>query len=187
MTPARRFRVGRSVSKTPSTVSTGLVRFVRLEGVRLYERYCGGVRREDISGQYLLDETRRGTVIGGLFSVVVGSALGGVSRYFLSGVIARSVGETFPWGTLVVNITGAYLIGLFGGLATDNTSLLGSSDLWLLAVTGFCGGYTTVSSFSLQTLALARDGERARAAAYVVLSVVLCLVAVAAGFASVGR
>src|SRR5436305_9818531 len=100
MTPARRFRVGRSVSKTASTVSTGLVRFVRLEGVRLYERYCGGVRREDVSGQYLLDETRRGKpVIGGLFSVVVGSALGGVSRYFLSGVIARSVGETFPWGT----------------------------------------------------------------------------------------
>ena len=125
-------------------------------------------------------------MIGGLLSVVVGSALGGVSRYFLSGVIARGVGETFPWGTLVVNVTGAFVIGLFGGLARDNASLLGSSDLWLLAVTGFCGGYTTVSSFSLQTLALARDGERGRAMAYVALSVVLCLLAVAGGFTSVG-
>jgi fluoride exporter len=125
-------------------------------------------------------------VIGGLISVVVGSALGGVSRYFLSGVVARRVGETFPWGTLVVNVSGAFVIGVFGGLATDNASLLGSPDLWLLAVTGFCGGYTTVSSFSLQTLALARDGERLRAATYVALSVVFCLLAVAAGFASVG-
>jgi len=124
-------------------------------------------------------------VIGGLLSVVVGSALGGVSRYFLSGVIARRVGETFPWGTLVVNVTGALVIGVCGGLATDSGSLLGSSDLWLLAVTGFCGGYTTVSSFALQTLTLARGGERGRAAGYVVLSVVLCLVAVAGGFAVV--
>jgi CrcB protein len=125
-------------------------------------------------------------VISGLISVVLGSALGGVSRYFLSGTIARGVGETFPWGTLVVNVTGAFVIGLFGGLATDNASLMGSPDLWLFAVTGFCGGYTTVSSFSLQTLALARDGERGRAIAYIALSVVLCLAAVAAGFASVG-
>ena len=125
-------------------------------------------------------------MIGGLLSVVVGSALGGVSRYFLSGVIARGVGESFPWGTLVVNVSGSFVIGLFGGLATDNASLMGSPDLWLLAVTGFCGGYTTVSSFSLQTLALARDGERGRATAYVALSVVLCLLAVAAGFGSVG-
>ena len=125
-------------------------------------------------------------MIGGLISVVVGSALGGISRYFLSGLVARKVGETFPWGTLVVNVTGAFVIGLFGGLATDNAALLGSPDLWLLAVTGFCGGYTTVSSFSLQTLALARDGEGLRAIAYVGLSVVLCLLAVAGGFASVG-
>ena len=124
-------------------------------------------------------------MIGGLLSVVVGSALGGVSRYFLSGMIARGVGETFPWGTLVVNVTGAFVIGLFGGLATDNAALLGSPDLWLLAVTGFCGGYTTVSSFSLQTLALARDGEGGRAVLYVALSVALSLTAAALGFALV--
>jgi len=124
-------------------------------------------------------------MLGDLTSVVVGGALGGVSRYFLSGVIARGVGETFPWGTLVVNVSGAYLIGLIGGLAPDNV-LFGSPDAWLLAVTGFCGGYTTVSSFALQTLALARDAERGRSIAYVVMSVVLCLAAVAGGYASVG-
>jgi CrcB protein len=125
-------------------------------------------------------------VIGGLISVVLGSVLGGVLRYFLSGVIARHVGETFPWGTLVVNVTGAFLIGLFGALAADDASLLASPNPWLFAVTGFLGCYTTVSSFSLQTLALARDGQRGRAAAYVAMSVVLCLLAVACGFAVVG-
>ncbi len=125
-------------------------------------------------------------MIGGLLSVVLGSALGGVSRYFLSGLIARCVGETFPWGTLVVNLTGAFVIGVFGGLATDTAAMLGSPDLWLFAVTGFCGGYTTVSSFALQTLSLARDGEHSRALAYVGLSVVLALLAVAGGFAATG-
>jgi CrcB protein len=121
----------------------------------------------------------------GLISVVFGSILGGVARYFLSGVIARRVGETFPWGTLFINVSGALLIGIFGGLAQDNASLLASPDPWLFAVTGFLGCYTTVSSFSLQTLALARDGEGGRAFGYVALSVGLSLAAAAAGFALV--
>jgi CrcB protein len=118
-----------------------------------------------------------------LISVVLGSILGGVARYFLSGVIARSVGETFPWGTLFINVSGAFLIGIFGGLAEDNASLMASPDPWLFAVTGFLGCYTTVSSFSLQTLSLARDGEQARALLYVVMSVALSLAAAAGGFA----
>ena len=127
-------------------------------------------------------------MIGGLISVVVGSAVSAASR-----AISYRASDRAPrWRDLpvghafVVNITGAFVIGLCGGLATDNASLLGSPELWLLAVTGFCGGYTTVSSFALQTLTLARGGERGRAAAYVVLSVVLCLAAVAGGFAVVG-
>jgi CrcB protein len=125
-------------------------------------------------------------VISGLISVVLGSVLGGVARYFVSGFVARRVGETFPWGTLFINVSGAFLIGILGALAENNASLLASPDPWLFAVTGFLGCYTTVSSFSLQTLALARDGERGRAAGYVVLSVGLCLGAVTLGFASVG-
>jgi fluoride exporter len=121
----------------------------------------------------------------GLVSVILGSALGGIARYFVSGFVARRVGETFPWGTLIINVSGALVIGIFGALAEDNTSLLAIPDAWLFAVTGFLGCYTTVSSFSLQTLTLARNGEGGPAAGYVVLSVASCLAAAALGFALV--
>jgi CrcB protein len=127
-----------------------------------------------------------GHVIGGLISVVLGSVLGGTARYFVSGFVARRVGETFPWGTLFINVTGAFMIGIFGALAKNDSSLFASPNPWLFAVTGFLGCYTTVSSFSLQTLALARDGERGRAALYVALSLTLCLGAVALGFSLTG-
>lgn len=121
----------------------------------------------------------------GVIFLVFGGVLGGVARYFLSGVIARRVGETFPWGTLFINVSGALLIGIIGDLAEDRGSLFADPDLWLLAVTGFLGCYTTVSSFSLQTLSLARDGETGRALGYVVISVAFSLAAAAAGFALV--
>ena len=121
----------------------------------------------------------------GLISLVFGSVLGGITRYFLSGVIARRVGETFPWGTLFINVSGSFLIGIFGGLAEDSASLMALPDPWLFAVTGFLGCYTTVSSFSLQTLSLARDGQNGRALGYVVISVAFALAAAAAGFALV--
>ena len=121
-------------------------------------------------------------MLSGLLSVMIGSALGGVARYFISGFVARRVGETFPWGTLFINVSGAFLIGVFGAMAEDNSSLLASPDSWLFAVTGFLGCYTTVSSFSLQSLSLARDGEGGRAAGYVAISVGLCLAAVTLGF-----
>jgi len=120
--------------------------------------------------------------VSGLVSVALGSVLGAMARYFVSGFVARRVGETFPWGTFIINVSGAFAIGLFGGLAEDNASILASPDPWLFAVTGFLGAYTTVSSFSLQTLTLARDGQRGRSVSYVVLSVALCLAAVALGF-----
>jgi fluoride exporter len=125
-------------------------------------------------------------VISGFISVALGSVLGAVARYFVSGFVARRVGETFPYGTLLINVSGALAIGIFGGLASDNASLFAEPDPWLFAVTGFLGAYTTVSSFSLQTLALARDGEGGRAASYVVMSVGLSLAAAALGFVLVG-
>ena len=124
-------------------------------------------------------------MISGFISVALGSVLGAVARYFVSGFVARRGGETFPWGTLIINVSGALVIGFLGGLALDNASLFAEPDPWLFAVTGFLGAYTTVSSFSLQTLALARDGEGVRAASYVVLSVGLSLAAAALGFALV--
>jgi len=121
----------------------------------------------------------------GLVSLVLGSVLGGVARYFISGLVARRVGETFPWGTLFINVSGSFLIGILGGMAQDDASLMASPDPWLFAVTGFLGCYTTVSSFSLQTLSLARDGQSGRALIYTVISVILCLAAAGAGFALV--
>jgi CrcB protein len=121
-------------------------------------------------------------VISGFISVTLGSVLGAVARYFVSGLVARRVGETFPYGTLLINVSGAFVIGIFGDLATDKASLFAAPDPWLFAVTGFLGAYTTVSSFSLQTLSLARDGEGGRAVLYVALSVALSLGAAALGF-----
>jgi CrcB protein len=124
-------------------------------------------------------------MVSAMISVVLGSVLGGTARYFISGVIARRVGETFPWGTLVINVSGAFLIGVFGELGGDKESLFAAPDPWLFAVTGFLGCYTTVSSFSLQTLALARGGQSGRAVGYVVISVALSIGAVALGFSLV--
>jgi CrcB protein len=113
--------------------------------------------------------------------VAVGGALGTTGRYWLSGVVARLIGETFPWGTLSVNVTGSFVIGLFAVLTgPDGRIFLGSTARQFVMI-GLCGGYTTFSSFSLQTLALMNDGEWLYAGANIVLSVALCLLAVWAG------
>jgi len=110
--------------------------------------------------------------------IAIGSALGGVARYWCSGVAARLVGETFPWGTIVVNILGSFIIGFFATLTgPDGRVYVGSLGRQFVMI-GICGGYTTFSSFSLQTLNLMNDGEWLRAGANIVLSVVCCLVAV---------
>ena len=121
-------------------------------------------------------------MLSGLIFIVIGSVLGGCARYFVSGAVARRFGETFPWGTMTINVSGAFVIGIFGALATHPGSLFASPGPWLFAVTGFLGCYTTVSSFSLQTLTLARNGERLPALGNIVFSVGLCLAAVACGF-----
>ena len=121
-------------------------------------------------------------MLSGVIAIVVGSMFGGCARYFVSGAIARRLGETFPWGTMTINVTGAFLIGIFGALATHPGSMFAAPNPWLFAVTGFLGCYTTVSSFSLQTLTLARNGEPAHALGNVVFSVGLCLAAVSCGF-----
>jgi fluoride exporter len=112
------------------------------------------------------------------FWIAIGSALGGVARYWCSGVAARLVGETFPWGTIGVNVLGSFIIGFFATLTgPDGRVYVGSLGRQFVMI-GICGGYTTFSSFSLQTLNLMNDGEWFRAGANIVLSVVCCLVAV---------
>jgi fluoride exporter len=121
-------------------------------------------------------------VIGGAFWVAFGSVFGGMARFLVSGAVARRVGETFPWGTMIVNVSGALAIGSLGGMASTGQGIFAMPNPWLFAVTGFLGCYTTVSSFSLQTLSLARDGEMKKAAGNVLLSLSLCLAAAALGF-----
>lgn len=121
-------------------------------------------------------------MLSGVIAITLGSVLGGCARYFVSGAIARRLGETFPWGTMTINVTGAFLIGIFGALATHPGSAFAAPNPWLFAVTGFLGCYTTVSSFSLQTLTLARSGEPMQALGNIVFSVGLCLAAVSCGF-----
>jgi fluoride exporter len=118
-----------------------------------------------------------------LLLVAVGGGVGGVARFWLSGVVARRFGETFPWGTLVVNVSGAATIGVMGALFLEpSTRSISNVPLWAGFVVGVLGSYTTVSSFSFQTLALMRSGELRRAALNVVGSVVLCLSAAGASY-----
>jgi fluoride exporter len=114
--------------------------------------------------------------------VFLGSALGGVTRYWVSAAVARRIGETFPWGTVIINVSGSFLIAFFGTLAAPQSSFPLSPNLRTFVMVGFCGGYTTVSSFALQTLNLARDGERRLAAANILISIVFCLTAAWLGF-----
>jgi fluoride exporter len=107
----------------------------------------------------------------------LGSALGGLGRYLISGMVARRFGETFPWGTLVVNLSGALLIGVLAGAGA-----LAVGEVRQFLIIGVLGSYTTVSSFSLQTLALVREGERWPALANILLSLAGCLLMAPLGY-----
>jgi fluoride exporter len=117
-----------------------------------------------------------------LITVLVGSAAGGMARFWLANAVARRYGERFPWGTLVVNVSGAVAAGMCAALLSNWHPGEGASLAWRLGIVGFLGSYTTVSSFSLQTLALAHDGAWGRAAGNVALSLGLCLGAVCLGW-----
>jgi CrcB protein len=123
-------------------------------------------------------EGRERAVVWSYVLIAIGSALGGVLRFACSGWIAERIGETFPWGTLIVNVSGSFIIGLFFTLTGPDGRLLVGTPARQFVMIGICGGYTTFSSFSLQTLNLVRDGEWLPALANVLASVVLCLIAV---------
>ena len=110
--------------------------------------------------------------------VSIGGAIGSAARFWISGVVAQRYGQTFPYGTLTVNVTGSFIIGLFAALTDPEGRWLVSPSFREFFMIGVCGGYTTFSSFSLQTLALAQDGEWFRAAANALASFAFCLVAV---------
>ncbi|WP_158944014.1 fluoride efflux transporter CrcB [Granulicella sp. S190] len=112
--------------------------------------------------------------------VTIGSALGGLLRYAITRLtLTYSVG--FPFGTIFINVLGSFVIGYFGTLTLQSGRYAVSDNLRLFVMVGICGGFTTFSSFSLQTFDLMRSGAWGRALANIVLSVVLCIAAVAAG------
>jgi len=115
------------------------------------------------------------------WAVALGAALGGVARYYLASVIQHRVGSTFPWGTLAVNVTGSLLLGFIirYALATPMVSV----EMRALLTTGFCGGYTTFSTYSYETATLLEDGQYSRAGVYALGSMALALAATIAGFA----
>jgi CrcB protein len=115
--------------------------------------------------------------------VALGGALGTLGRYWLSLGVTGLVGEMFPWGTLLINITGSFAIGFFFTLTGPEGTLLVRPPARAFFLIGVCGGYTTFSSFSLQTLNLAQNNEWLAAAANVVASNVGCLLAVWLGHA----
>jgi CrcB protein len=111
------------------------------------------------------------------FWVTLGSALGGISRYALNGFVSQRYGETFPWGTLLINVTGSFAICFFATLTLPEGRYPVGPTGRQFFMTGICGGFTTFSAFSLQTLVLARQGEWARAGGYAAGSFVFCLLA----------
>jgi len=110
--------------------------------------------------------------------VSFGGALGTAARYWCSGFVAELFGETFPWGVLLINISGSLAIGFFATLTGPDGRMFVGTEMRQFVMVGLCGGFTTFSSFSLQTLNLFRDGETGLGLANVGLSVALCLVAV---------
>jgi CrcB protein len=120
-------------------------------------------------------------ILANYFWVALGGSLGTVARYWMSHAVARLVGETFPWGTLLINVLGSFVIGWFGTFTLPNGPRPASEEMRLFVMVGICGGFTTFSAFSLQTFDLLRDGENLRALAYIVASVLICVTATVFG------
>jgi CrcB protein len=110
--------------------------------------------------------------------IAIGSAIGGLSRFWLAEAFSRWLGTELPWGTVVVNITGCFMIGFFNTLTGPDGRVLASTVTRQFVMIGICGGYTTFSSFSLQTLNMAQKGEWGMAGIHIATSVILCLLAV---------
>jgi fluoride exporter len=129
----------------------------------------------------------RAHLIGGILFltylvIAFGGALGSMARFGLAGLVSAATGGTFPFGTMFVNVTGAMVIGFFLTLVGPNGRLLVSVHARQFVAVGICGGYTTFSTFSFETVSLMQDRQWLAAGANAVLSVVFCLIAVWLGF-----
>ena len=118
------------------------------------------------------------------FWVAIGGALGSMARFWLANIMAIATGNDFPWGTLLINVIGSFIISFFGVLTGTSARFAVPYEARIFVTVGLCGGFTTFSSFSLQTLELARTGQTGRAALYIAASLVLCIGACMLGFFS---
>ena len=116
-------------------------------------------------------------------AVAAGGALGSVARFWLTGAMAALTGPRFPYGTLLINILGSLVIGVVAGVTLTPARMGMHPDLRIFLMVGICGGFTTFSAFSLQTLELVQTGDLMPAAFYIAGSVVLCILAVWLGWA----
>ncbi len=120
--------------------------------------------------------------MGAYLAVAVGGAIGSVARFWMTGAMATLTGPRFPWGTLAINILGSFVIGLVAGFTLTPARMGMHPDLRIFLMTGICGGFTTFSAFSLQTLELIQTGDLVPAFGYILGSVALCLLAVWGGW-----
>ena len=121
--------------------------------------------------------------MGAWIAVALGGAIGSMGRFWLAGAMAALTGPRFPWGTLLINVLGSALIGLVAGLTLTPARMGMHPDLRIFLMTGVCGGFTTFSAFSLQTLELMQAGDVVPAMGYAIGSVVLCVIATYAAWA----
>jgi CrcB protein len=115
-------------------------------------------------------------------AVAAGGALGSLARFWLAAAMTAVTGPRFPWGTLLINVVGSAIIGLVAAVTLQPARVAMHPDLRVFLMVGVCGGFTTFSAFSLQTLELVQSGDMWPAAGYIASSVVFCLVAVWGGW-----
>jgi CrcB protein len=120
--------------------------------------------------------------MGAWVAVALGGAIGSVGRFWLTGAVTALTGARFPWGTLLINVLGSFVIGLVAGLTLTPARIGMHPDIRIFLMTGICGGFTTFSAFSLQTLELLQTGDTLPAFGYAIGSVILCVAATYAGW-----
>ncbi len=170
----------------PAEISTfGITDLEELRDKRGWAEHREGFSKVEASGLYQSDgNSLVSTTLSHALIVAAGGALGSVGRYLIGALAIRLWGPNFPWGTFIVNIAGSLMIGLL--VEAVARALNQSADMRLFIVTGFLGGFTTFSSFSLDAMTMIERGDVLPAVAYVTASVVLALIAVFAGLA-IGR
>jgi CrcB protein len=124
---------------------------------------------------------------GSYISVALGSIVGAVGRFLVSVLFVSQFGDGFPWGTLFVNVTGSFVIGFYAALTGPDGRLFVSARQRLFVMVGICGGYTTFSAFSLETLRLVQSGRGQTALVYLVVSAVTWIASVWIGHALAAR